>query len=197
MTNMYDAVALVGMAMKAAQVDGVTRDEHPRVVPELELEPRRGDPVRRDRHAQLERLTREELHSVGALLPGEPGRDADRDRAREAVGRRARLDEPGHDAVDVDPFEGRGNAEDVLLLLVDLDHRPAGRIQADTDSDDPGQVEQPLGVALLHGVGDREPWRRAARRPLALTRRRERDRDERREEESYPDSTAHSGLASQ
>ena len=36
-----------------------------------------------------------------------------------------------------------------MLLLVDLDDRVSGPVDADADADDPRLVEQPLGVALL------------------------------------------------
>ena len=96
------------------------------------------------------------------------------------------------------PSSDEGNARDAAFLLVDLDDRLAGVVQGDGDADDARHVQQLLGVPLLDRDRDGEAGRAAARRPLALPRRRRRegDGDERREEQSCADPTEHPDLIS-
>src|SRR3990170_3098163 len=59
---------------EAPKIDGMTCDERPGVVAELELQTRRRSAVRRrHRHTKRERLAREELKAIGTFLPDEHG----------------------------------------------------------------------------------------------------------------------------
>src|SRR5205823_10485374 len=63
-----ETLATTAVPAELGRVHGVARDEHARVVAELELEARRRQPVARlDAHAQHERLAGEELLALGAF----------------------------------------------------------------------------------------------------------------------------------
>src|SRR5262245_43326222 len=70
----HDLLVRVCHPAEAAEIDRLAGHERPRVVAELELEPRRRNAVRgRDADADGERLAGEELQPVLALAPEQRG----------------------------------------------------------------------------------------------------------------------------